>query len=206
MELPYIPLIAAQVERAGGVGALPDHAFAEMGADYMRRAGLHRRLGRPCFTDKMPGNFRHIGLIRLILPQARIIDVRRHPMAAGWSCFKQLFAEGQEFSYDLADMAAFYRHYLATIRHFRDVVHTLVYEDLVEDTEGQVRRLLDALGLPFDPATLRFFENDRAVRTVSSEQVRQPIYRGGLDQWRAFETQLQPLAEGLGEALTDWRR
>jgi len=209
MELPYIPRIARCIAQARGWETLSRDAVAELGADYLRRAHVHRRLGRPRFIDKMPGNFRHIGLIRLILPNARIIDVRRHPMASCFSCFKQLFAEGQEFSYDLDDLAAYYRHYLETVRRFHDVapgaVHTLIYEDLVEDTEGQVRALLDWLDLPFDAATLRFFENDRAVRTVSSEQVRQPIYRSGLDHWRAFETHLAPLAEGLGDALETWR-
>ena len=125
------------------------------------------------------------------------------------SCFKQLFAEGQEFSYDLGDLGRYYRHYLALIRHFAkvqpDAVHTLVYEDLVEDTEGQVRRLLDAVGVEFDPACLRFFENKRAVRTVSSEQVRQPIYRSGLDQSRAFAARLAPPEDALGEDLEGWR-
>jgi tetratricopeptide (TPR) repeat protein len=205
MELPFIPALAAEVARSGGLAGASREDVRGWGAQYLARARVHRRLGRARFIDKMPNNFRHVGLIRLILPRARIIDVRRHPMASGYSCYKQLFAEGQEFSYDLGDIAAYYRHYLAMIRHFGDGVHTVVYEDLVDDTEGQVRHLLDALGLPFDPTTLRFFENDRAVRTVSSEQVRQPIYRGGLDQWRAFEAHLQPLAEGLGEALIDWR-
>jgi len=212
MELPFIPALARRIERDGGLatlaGASPA-AVREWGAHYLAQTAVHRRLGRDRFIDKMPNNFRHIGLIRLIMPNARIIDARRHPMSSCLSCFKQLFAEGQEFSYDLTDLAAYYRHYLGIIRHFGLVapgaVHTLVYEDLVDDTEGQVRRLLDHCGLPFDPATLRFFENDRAVRTVSSEQVRQPIYRSGLDQWRAFETHLAPLAEALGDALDTWR-
>lgn len=216
MELPYIGALATRITREAGEGGL-DAALATAGADQLRHWGqsyldsarVHRRLGRARFIDKMPNNFRHIGLIRLILPQARIVDVRRHPMAACFSAFKQLFAEGQDFSYDLADLGRWYRHYLAIVRHFHAVqpgaVHTLVYEDLVEDTEAQVRALLAALGLPFDPATLRFFENDRAVRTVSSEQVRQPIYRSGLDHWRAFEPFLQPLAHALGPDLHAWR-
>jgi hypothetical protein len=181
-----------------------------LGAEYLRRARVHRRLCRVHFIDKMPGNFLHIGLIRVLLPQARIIDVRRYPMATCFSNFKQLFTGGQEYSYGLGDLAVAYRHYLDVIRHFRDAapgaVHTLIYEDLIDDTEGQVRALLDYCGLPFDPACLRFFENDRAVRTVSSEQVRQPIYRSGLDQWRAFERHLAPLATGLGDVLENWRQ
>lgn len=210
MELPYVGLIAQQVAAAGGPVALSHDQAVALGAEYLRRARVHRRLGRVHFIDKMPGNFLHIGLIRVLLPQARIIDVRRYPMATCFSNFKQLFTGGQEYSYDLGDLAVAYRHYLDVIRHFRDAapgaVHTLIYEDLIDDTEGQVRALLDYCGLPFDPACLRFFENDRAVRTVSSEQVRQPIYRSGLDQWRAFERHLAPLATGLGDVLENWRQ
>ncbi|MDF8332424.1 tetratricopeptide repeat-containing sulfotransferase family protein [Novosphingobium cyanobacteriorum] len=212
MELPYIASIASRIELEGGAERLAAATPAELrgwGEEYLALAQVHRRLGRAKFIDKMPNNFRYIGLIRMILPNARIVDVRRHPMAACFSGFKQLFAEGQEFSYSLDDLAAYYRHYLAIVRHFHatqpGAVHTLVYEDLVESTEAQVRALLDAVGVPFDPATLRFFENDRAVRTVSSEQVRQPIYRSGLDHWRQFEPFLQPLAQGLGPDLSGWR-
>ncbi len=208
MELPYMGLISAELTPQS-IAALTQDEVRALGEDYLARSAVHRRLGKAHFIDKMPNNFRHIGLIRLILPQAKIVDVRRYPMASCFSCFKQLFAEGQEFSYDLGDLGRYYRHYLALIRHFAkvqpDAVHTLVYEDLVEDTEGQVRRLLDAVGVEFDPACLRFFENKRAVRTVSSEQVRQPIYRSGLDQWRAFAARLAPLEEALGEDLEGWR-
>lgn len=212
MELPYIGAIAGEIEAAGGMdalaGATPQQVRA-WGDRYLARSQVHWRLGRARFIDKMPNNFRHIGLIRLILPNARIIDVRRNPMASCFSGFKQLFAEGQEFSYDLGDLGRYYRHYLAIVRHFHAVapgaVETLVYEDLVEDTEAQVRRLLGAVGVDFDPACLRFFENDRAVRTVSSEQVRQPIYRSGLDQWKAFAAHLGPLAEALGPDRENWR-
>ena len=210
MELPYIGAIAARIAATpGGIAAATPDEVRGWGEEYLVRAAVHRRLGRPRFIDKMPNNLRHIGLIRLILPQATIIDVRRNPMASCFSAFKQLFAEGQAFSYDQGDLARYYRHYLAIVRHFHaaqpGAVHTLVYEDLVEDTEAEVRRLLDAIGIPFDPACLRFFENDRAVRTVSSEQVRQPIYRSGLDHWRLFEAHLGPLADGLGADLEAWR-
>jgi len=212
MELPYIGSLVGRIEREGGAARIAGADAAQLrawGEEYLALSRVHRRLGRARFIDKMPNNFRHIGLIRMILPQARIIDVRRNPMAACFSGFKQLFAEGQEFSYDLGDLGAYYRHYLAIVRHFHaaapGAVHTIVYEDLVEDTEGQVRALLAALGLPFDAACLRFFENDRAVRTVSSEQVRQPIYRSGLDQWRKFEAFLAPLATALGDAREGWR-
>jgi len=211
MELPYIGAIAARflaqgADAVAGIG--PDEARA-LGEEYLASAAVHRRLGRAYFIDKMPNNFRHIGLIRLILPRAKIIDVRRNPMASCFSGFKQLFAEGQEFSYDLGDLGRYYRMYLAIVRHFHRVapgaVHTLRYEDLVEDTEARVRDLLDAVGVEFEPGTLRFFENDRAVRTVSSEQVRQPIYRSGLDHWRAFAPWLGPLENALGDACEGWR-
>ena len=209
MELPYVPAIATRLEREGGLAGVGREQIRAWGEDYLAQAGVHRRLGRARFIDKMPNNFRHIGLIRLMLPQARIIDVRRHPMAACFSGFKQLFAEGQEFSYDLTDLARYYRHYLAILRHFHRVapgaVTTLCYEDLVDDTEAEVRKLLAAVGVDFAPEALRFFENTRAVRTVSSEQVRQPIYRSGLEHWRAFEPWLGPLAQGLGDALENWR-
>lgn len=212
MELPYIGAIAARIEREGGderIAAATADDLRAWGEEYLALAAPHRRLGRPRFIDKMPNNFRHLGLIRLILPRARIIDVRRHPMAACFSAYKQLFAEGQEFSYDFADLGAYYRAYLAIIRHFAAVQpgasHTLIYEDLVDDTEREVRRMLAALDLPFDPGCLRFFENARAVRTVSSEQVRQPIYRSGLYHWRKFEPWLGPLEAALGDAMTRWR-
>ena len=210
MELPYIGAIAARIAaKPGGIAVATPDEVRSWGEEYLARAAVHRRLGKPRFIDKMPNNLRHIGLIRLILPQATIIDVRRNPMASCFSAFKQLFAEGQAFSYSLDDLARYYRHYLAIVRHFHFVqpgaVHTIVYEDLVDEIEVEVRRLLAAVDVPFDPACLRFFENDRAVRTVSSEQVRQPIYRSGLDHWRQFETQLGPLAAGLGPDLEAWR-
>lgn len=211
MELPYMGAITARLAQQGRdawTGLTPDTIRA-LGEEYLARAAIHRRLGRKHFIDKMPNNFRHLGLIRLILPRARIVDVRRAPMAACFSCFKQLFAEGHEYSYDLGDLGRYYRHYLAIIRHFALVqpgaVHTLIYEDLVEATEVEVARLLDAVGVPFSPACLRFFENDRAVRTVSSEQVRQPIYRSGLDHWQVFEPWLGPLKVALGATLNNWR-
>ncbi len=211
MELPYIGGIAAHIA-ALGPNALENAGPGEVrmwGEEYLARAQIHRRLGRAYFIDKMPNNFRHTGLIRLILPRAKIIDVRRAPMAACFSCFKQLFAEGQEFSYDLTDLGHYYRHYLSIIRHFHAVapgaISTLIYEDLVDETEVRVRQLLDACGLDFDPACLRFFENKRSVRTVSSEQVRQPIYRSGLDQWKAFGPLLGELENALGDAMNEWR-
>ncbi|HEX8262035.1 MAG TPA: sulfotransferase, partial [Allosphingosinicella sp.] len=150
-------------------------------------------------------NWAHVGLIALILPNARIVDARRHPLACCFSNFKQHFARGQGFSYDLAELGRYYRAYVELMRHFDDVlpgrVHRVSYERMVEDPEGEVRRLLDYLGLPFEDSCLRFYENQRAVRTASSEQVRQPINREGLDQWRAFEPWLAPLKDALGPVL-----
>jgi hypothetical protein len=184
-------------------------ALTALGEKYIADTRVHRPLGRPYFTDKMPSNFQHIGLIQLILPRAKIIDVRRHPMGAGFSAFKQLFAHGLNFSYDLDDLGRYYRDYVALTAHFDAVlpgrIHRVIYEDLVEDTDAEVRRLLDYCGLPFEEGCLRFYENDRAVRTVSSEQVRRPIFRDGLDQWRSYETQLQPLADALGDVVETWR-
>ncbi|HXQ10472.1 MAG TPA: sulfotransferase [Caulobacteraceae bacterium] len=214
MELPDIGLIASRLRAAPG--GYPD-ALASLGADalkalgesYIATTGPHRGLFRPFFTDKMPNNFQHVGLIQLILPHAKIVDVRRHPLASGFSAFKQHFAQGQSFSYDLADIGRYYRDYVDLMRHFDQVlpgrVHRVIYEDLVEDTEAEVRRLLTSCGLPFDAACLAFHENARAVRTVSSEQVRRPIFREGLDRWREYEPWLGPLKEALGPALENWR-
>ena len=149
------------------------------------------------FIDKMPNNFRHLGLIHLMLPNARIIDARREPMACCFSNFKQLFAKGQEFTYSIEDIARYYRTYLELMRHWDRVLPGRVlrvhHEDVVEDLEGNVRRMLDFCGLEFEPQCIEFHETERSVRTASSEQVRQPIYRDGLDQWRNFEPWLGPL-------------
>ena len=157
----------------------------------------------------MPNNWAHVGLIRLILPNAKIIDARRDPMSCGFSNFKQHFARGQGFTYDLADIGTYYGDYVRLMRHIDIVqpglVHRVIHEDLVEDPDREVRRLLDHLGLPFDPACLAFHENKRAVRTASSEQVRRPISRDGLDQWRPFDPWLGPLKTALGANLEQWR-
>jgi tetratricopeptide (TPR) repeat protein len=177
-------------------------ALRALGEAYLERTRIHRKTGAPFFVDKMPNNFAHAGLILLALPNAKIVDVRRHPMACGFSMFKQQFARGQDFSYDLDDIGRYYRDYAEYMAHFERVrpgrILRVSYEALVADTEAQVRRLLEYCGLPFDPACLRFFENDRPVRTASSEQVRQPIYREGLEHWKHFEPWLGPLREALG--------
>lgn len=181
-----------------------------LGAHYLAETRSYRRLGRPLFIDKMPNNFWHIGLIQLILPNATIIDVRREPMACCVSNFKQLFGTtNQEFSYGLDDMAHYYRLYLDLMQHWDSVLPGRVlrvsYEDVVEDLEGSVRRLLAQVGLPFEPGCLAFHENRRSVRTPSSEQVRQPIGRDGLAPWRPYAAWLAPLRDALGPALTDYR-
>ncbi len=157
----------------------------------------------------MPNNFRHIGLIHLILPNAKIIDVRREPTACCFSNLKQLFATGQEFSYSVEDIARYYRTYLDVMQHWDEVLPGRVlrvqHEDVVDDLESNVRRILDFCGLPFEPCCLEFYKTARSVRTASSEQVRQPIFRDGVDQWRKYEPWLGPLKEALGDALVRYR-
>jgi hypothetical protein len=156
----------------------------------------------------MPNNFLHVGMIHLLLPNARIIDARRHPLSCCLSNFKQHYARGQRFSYDLKDLGLFYRDYADLMAHFDDVlpgrIHRVFHERLVDDTEGEVRRVLDYLRLPFEESCLRFFENERPVRTASSEQVRQPIYREGMGQWRHYEAWLDQLKDALGPALSGY--
>jgi len=219
MELPEITAMARVLRGPGReerglpypelLADLDPETRTALGEEYLKRAGVHRKLGRPFFIDKMPNNVHHIGLIQLILPNATIIDARRHPMAACFSAFKQLFARGHAFSYDLNDLGRYYCDYVEMMAHFDEVlpgrIHRVIYEDMVGDTEANVRQLLEHCGLEFEPACLRFYENDRAVRTASSEQVRQPIYRTGLDQWQSFETWLGPLKTALGPVLDNWR-
>jgi tetratricopeptide (TPR) repeat protein len=215
MELPDLPAIA---KRLGGrvrrdePSAYPDmlagldaQAARALGEEYLARAAPQRKLGRPLFIDKMPNNFAHVGLIQLILPNAKIIDARRHPIGCCFSGFKQHFARGQGFTYDLTDLGRYYSDYVALMHHFDAVlpgrVHRVIYESMVADPETEVRRLLDYCGLPFEEGCLRFYENDRAVRTASSEQVRRPIFTDGVDQWRKFEPWLGALKEALGSTL-----
>ena len=182
--------------------------FLRMGEKYLNDTRIYRT-GKPFFIDKMPNNFRHIGLIHLILPNARIIDARREPMACCFSNLKQLFAAGQEFTYGVEDIARYYRTYLELMEHWNFAlpgkVLRVLHEDVVDDLEDNVRRILDFCGLDFEPACLEFYKNERSVRTASSEQVRQPIYREGLDQWRHYEPWLGPLKEALGDALARYR-
>jgi len=178
--------------------------FRKLGESYLETTRVQRS-NIPYFIDKMPNNFQHIGLIHSILPNAKIIDARRHPMGCCFSGFKQLFARGQTFTYDLEDIGHYYRDYVRLMDHWDEVlpgrVYRVQYEDMVADTENQIRRLLDYCGLDFEEACLHFYETERAVRTPSSEQVRQPIYTKGVEQWRNFEPYLDPLKEALGPVL-----
>jgi tetratricopeptide (TPR) repeat protein len=193
----------------------PD-ALAELSADDVRAMGERYladtrayRTDRPFFIDKMPNNFRHVGLIHLMLPNAKIIDARREPMACCFSNLKQLFATGQEFTYSAEDIARYYRTYLDVMRHWDAVLPGRVlrvqHEDVVADLEGSVRRILDYCALPFEDACVQFHKTKRSVRTPSSEQVRQPIFRDSLEQWKNFEPWLGPLQRALGDALIDYR-
>jgi tetratricopeptide (TPR) repeat protein len=176
-----------------------------LGDRYLESTRVHRKRGTPFFIDKMPNNWLHVGLIHLMLPNARIVDARRHPLSCCFSNFKQHFARGQNFTYSLEDIGRYYARYVELMAHFDAVlpgrVHRVTYERMVEDTDGEVRRLLDHCGLPFEESCLRFYENDRAVRTASSEQVRRPIFRDGVDQWSHYEPWLEPLKVALGPVL-----
>jgi len=182
--------------------------FERLGRRYLDETRIYRR-GRPRFVDKMPNNFRHVGLIHLMLPNARIIDIRREPMACCVSNLKQLFARGQEFCYGIEEIAGYYRTYLELMRHWDRVLPGRVlrvsYEDLVEDLDASVRRILAYCALDFDPACLEFHSNRRAINTPSSEQVRRPLFREGLTQWRHYDPWLDPLREMLGDAIHRYR-
>jgi predicted Zn-dependent protease len=183
--------------------------FRRLGEKYLADTRVYRT-GRPRFIDKMPNNFRHIGLIHLMLPNARIVDARRDPMSCCFSNLKQLFAQGQEFVYSIEDISRYYRTYLDLMQHWDEALPGRVlrvqHEDVVSDLEGSVRRLLDYCGLAFEPGCIDFHKTRRSVRTPSSEQVRQPIFRDGLEQWKTYEPWLAPLKAKLGDALERYRR
>ena len=187
---------------------LPAEQLRSMGEHYIKDTQYHRA-GASFFIDKMPNNFRHIALIRLILPNAKIIDARREPMACCFSGFKQLFAEGQEFSYNLGSIGEYYRRYVNIMNHWeREIPGKILrvqHEDVIDDLELQVRRMLDFCGVPFEQSCVDFHETKRAVRTPSSEQVRQPIFKSSMNQWKNFEPFLDPLKEALGSTLHDYR-
>jgi tetratricopeptide (TPR) repeat protein len=193
----------------GCLAAMSADEFRALGEKYVADTRIYRA-GKPYFIDKMPNNFRHIGLIHLMLPNAKIIDARREPMACCFGNLKQLYARGQEFAYSVEDIARYYRTYLELMEHWDAVLPGRVlrvsHEDVVDDLEGSVRRILEYCELPFEPACLEFHRTERSIRTASSEQVRQPIFREGLDQWRRYEPWLGPLREALGDALERFRR
>jgi tetratricopeptide (TPR) repeat protein len=212
MELADIPRLVARLQGREADDARPRYpgVLAQLTAEQLRSFGEKYladtqvyRSGKPFFIDKNPNNFRHIGLIHLILPNARIIDARREPMACCFSNFKQLFAAGQEFTYSLEDIARYYRSYVELMAHWDQPLPGKVlrvqHEDVVGDLEGNVRRILDFCGLDFEPQCVEFYKTERSVRTASSEQVRQPIFKEGLDQWRHFEPYLGPLKAALGQ-------
>jgi tetratricopeptide (TPR) repeat protein len=190
------------------LGDLDRDRLRALGEAYLARTRIQRKTSRPFFIDKMPNNFAHVGMIHLILPNAKIIDARRHPMANCFSAFKQHFARGQSFSYGFDDLGRYYRDYVELMAHFDDVlpgrVHRVLYERIVADTQSEVRRLLAYCGLPFEDACLRFNETARAVRTASSEQVRRPIFTDAVEQWRNYEEWLGPLRAALGSVVEEY--
>ncbi len=213
-ELPEMGRVVSMVSARSREENYPEAAqwlkpadWQELGEAYLQRTLRHRK-GRPFFTDKMPNNFPSVGLIHLVLPNAKIIDARRHPLDSCFGCFKQHFANGQAFSYDLLEIGDYFLEYRAMMRHWQEVLPGRVlevrYEEMVGDQERQTRRLLAHCGLDFEEACLRFYETDRPVRTASSEQVRQPIYASSVNHWRHFESELAPLAELLADEIAEW--
>jgi tetratricopeptide (TPR) repeat protein len=213
-ELGVMNTIRDRLGRLAGMNSLEAIArlepaqFAAIGEEYLEKTRPFRQTGRPYFVDKMPTNWANLALIRLALPNARVIDARRHPMACGFSNFKQNYAAGVGFSYSLETIGAFYRDYWRCMRWFDEMqpgaVHRVINERLIEDPEGEVRRMLDYAGVPFNPACLEFHKTERAIRTPSAEQVRRPINREGVDYWRHYEPWLGDLAQALGPALESW--
>jgi predicted Zn-dependent protease len=217
MELPDIIAMARRLSTANGTGRSPYPGVLAslsalqcraLGEEYLARTRVQRKSAAPFFIDKMPNNFAYIAFIHLILPNAKIVDARRHPLGCCFSVYKQHFARGQHFAYDLDDLGRYYHDYVALMAHFDQVlpgtVHRVIYEDMVSDTEAEIRRLLDYCGLPFEERCLKYYENDRAVRTASSEQVRKPIFRDAVDHWRHYEPWLGPLKTALGPVLPNY--
>ena len=218
MELPDLIVMA---RRLGGrtakraestypesLAGLSAQDLKALGEEFIERTRVQRKTDKPFFIDKMPNNFAHTGLIHLILPNAKIIDARRHPLGCCFSGFKQHFARGQAFSYDLTDIGRYYADYVDLMAHFDAVlpgrVHRVIYEQMIADPEAQIRALLEHCGLPFEEACLSPHENDRAVRTASSEQVRRPIFKDAVEHWQKFESYLGPLKQALGPVLTTY--
>ena len=205
-ELPDIPALSQRcTPYPAGLATWTPERFRAVGEAYLERARAQRKTDRPFFIDKLPNNWVHVGFIRLILPNAKIVDARRHPLGCCFSNFKQHFARGQAFAYGLDDLGRYYSDYVRLMAHFDaaapGAAHRVIYERMVEDSETEIRALLAACGLPFEEACLRFYETDRAIRTPSSEQVRRPIFREGAEGWLAFERFLDPLKRALGPVL-----
>ena len=205
-ELPDIPALAQRMSAyPTALAAWTPDRFRTAGETYLERARAQRKTDRPFFIDKLPNNWAHVCFIRLILPKARIIDARRHPLGCCFSNFKQHFARGQAFTYGLEDVGQYYSAYVLFMAHVDRVlpgfVHRVIYERMVDETETEIRALVAACGLPFEEACLRYWETERAVRTPSSEQVRRPIFREGAEGWQAFEPFLDPLKRALGPVL-----
>ena len=212
-ELPYVQHMTGSLNRnrADGINypeavrELKEQHFRSLGQDYLDAAQLHRREGAPRFIDKMPNNFPSIGMIHLALPNAKIIDARRHPMDSCLSCFRQLFGKGQSFTYDLTDIGEYFLQYQRMMDHWHDVlpgrVLTMQYEETVTNFEARVRTLLDFCDLPFEESCLTYYETDRPVRTASSEQVRQPVYTKSINFWRNYDQYLDELREVLEPVL-----
>ncbi|MFK7865433.1 MAG: sulfotransferase [Pseudohongiellaceae bacterium] len=216
LELPNVLSLSQKLRRQKVTGTTPGYPgilelldqkdFSRFGQDFISDTRIHRQ-GAPYFIDKMPNNFRHIGLIKLMLPNAKIIDARRNPLDCCFSGFKQLFAEGQEFSYSLEDIGQYYKDYVRLMDHWDCVLPGFVLrvhnEDVIEDLDTQVKRMLDFCELPFEQACIDFHKTKRNVRTPSSEQVRRPVNRSGVDQWKKYEAHLAPLISTLGAELTE---
>jgi hypothetical protein len=212
MELPDMPFIATRETRALGfeprdwpsaLAQMDAGQLAAFGAEFLDRTRVQRKTGKPFYIDKLPNNWSYAGFIKLVLPNAKIVDARRHPLDCCFSNFRQNFAKGQGFTYDLEHIGRYYADYVRAMAHYDRVmpgaVHRVIHERLLEDPEGEVRALLSYLSLPFEEACLEFHRSERAVRTASSEQVRRPINRDGVGQWVAYEPWLGPLKDALGD-------
>ena len=212
-ELPYVGIVSNSVGRNRADGVNYPHAMRgldavqlrQLGQDYLDLARIHRSVGRPRFIDKMPNNFPAVGFLQLVLPNAKVIDARRYPLDSCLSCYRQLFARGQSFTYDLTDIGEYFLQYQRMMDYWHEVlpgrVLTVQYEDMVTDFDSQVRRLLEYCELPFEENCVRFWETERPVRTASSEQVRQPIYSQSIHRWRRYERHLGELIEVLQPVL-----
>jgi hypothetical protein len=206
-ELPDIPQMwnALGDDPFAACLALDADKTRRLGEDYLSRVAVQRKTDRPHFIDKLPNNWRYVGFIKTILPHAKIVDARRHPLSCGFSNFRQNYARGQNFSYDLDDIGRYYRDYVSLMHGLERVVpgglHRVIYERMVAETDSEIAALLAALNLPFEASCRQFHETQRAVRTPSSEQVRAPIFRSGVENWQAYEAWLGPLKAALGEVL-----